>query len=69
MWMNDKKHGKGKYQYRDTSSYDGEWMNDRKEGKGVFTWANGMKYSGSWLADKVIFVDLVYFINVLLIYK
>src|ERR1035441_9925741 len=45
-FQNEKRHGRGKYTWRDGRSYDGEWKNDNLHGEGVFTFADGGKYDG-----------------------
>ena len=40
---NNKLEGKGKYYYKNGSTYDGEWKNDKKNGKGILIYPNGDK--------------------------
>jgi len=46
--MNNLKHGRGIFIYKDTSKYVGDWLNDLKDGKGIFTWADETKFTGDW---------------------
>ena len=42
------KHGFGKRENVDMSSYEGEYFNGKPNGKGIFIWADGDKYDGMW---------------------
>ena len=43
------KHGKGKYQYRNTFyEYAGDWFENKKHGKGVLAMKDGMQYEGDF---------------------
>lgn len=46
------RHGKGRQEWPDGSSYSGEWMNDQACGKGTFKHHNGDIYEGNWENDK-----------------
>jgi len=47
----DGKKIKGKMDYNDGASYEGEYVNDKFEGLGTYIWANGMKYEGEYKED------------------
>jgi len=34
-------HGKGRIEWSDGKSYEGEYKDDKKHGSGVFKWADG----------------------------
>lgn len=45
----DVPNGKGKMQYTNGDSYDGEWAAGHYDGRGMYTWAySGDKYVGGW---------------------
>jgi hypothetical protein len=46
---NGKRHGHGKYQFDDDSSYEGDWINDHQHGMGVHIFANGERYEGQYV--------------------
>jgi hypothetical protein len=35
QWKNDKRHGKGKYTFKNGGYYDGEWADGKRQGQGV----------------------------------
>ena len=40
--------GRGKIQYTDGSSYQGEFRNEKKDGTGTYTFPSGNKYTGQY---------------------
>lgn len=36
-WEDDKRNGKGTYQYVNGDVYDGDWKDNKKHGKGIYT--------------------------------
>jgi len=51
-WKQDKREGKGKWQYHNGDKYSGEWKGDMRHGHGVCVFADGTKYRGEWTQDK-----------------
>jgi hypothetical protein len=49
----EKKHGKGKMNYKNGTSYEGEWADDFRHGLGVFTWPDGSRYEGHFTTGKM----------------
>lgn len=48
-WMDDKRHGNGKYVYYSTDeSYEGEWKEGMKHGRGIALYAYGETYKGDF---------------------
>jgi len=48
-WMDDMRHGHGRYRYVNGDIYDGEWSHHVRHGTGQYTYAtNGIVYSGTW---------------------
>lgn len=50
-WRDDKMHGRGTFNYKNSDVYIGEWQADQRAGVGVCTYADGSYYEGEWLAD------------------
>ena len=48
-----KKHGHGKFNWADGSTYDGEFLNNNIHGQGVYEWADGRKFEGAWKNNKM----------------
>lgn len=49
-WMDDVRHGQGKYTYINGDTYEGEWSNNLRHGKGSYTFSStGAKYVGNWV--------------------
>lgn len=48
QWYLNKKKGKGKVQYPDGSTYEGDFDNDLYDGQGKLHWKQGYKYTGQW---------------------
>lgn len=48
QWYLNKKKGKGKAQYPDGSTYEGDFDNDLYDGQGKLHWKHGYKYTGQW---------------------
>ena len=44
----DKRHGKGKFGWKDRRVYEGDFIEDRREGRGTLTWPDGTKYEGEF---------------------
>lgn len=56
-WMNDLKHGKGRYEaVKSGMLYDGDWKNGKRDGYGVLSKKSGdrymKEYTGSWVSGK-----------------
>ena len=49
---NNKRHGKGRYTWKDGNWYEGDWVDDLKEGTGKFCWTTGDNYEGEYRKDK-----------------
>ena len=48
-FLDDKKHGNGKYVNAGTgTTYDGAWFNNKRHGIGKFNCSNGDEYFGEW---------------------
>jgi hypothetical protein len=47
-FMNDMKHGKGKFIWQSGNVYEGEFQNDKRSGIGKLTWIDGSSYIGEW---------------------
>ena len=46
-----KRHGKGKYTFKNEDTYEGQWKNDLKDGEGKFFCKDsGETYEGQWVA-------------------
>jgi hypothetical protein len=50
-WKNNKRHGKGLFEWADGVKYDGDYRDDKRHGEGVYTWPSGEKYTGEWRND------------------
>jgi len=48
QFLNDKRHGRGKYTFQSGEVYDGEWRDGDRNGYGKCRWANGNSYEGDW---------------------
>lgn len=48
----NKRHGKGKYTWKDGNWYEGDWVDDLKDGTGKFSWTTGDCYEGEYKKDK-----------------
>jgi hypothetical protein len=48
----NKRHGKGRYTWKDGNWYEGAWVDDVKEGMGKFVWTTGDSYEGEYKKDK-----------------
>ncbi len=44
QYKNDRKNGKGTYNYKNGNRYTGDWVDDSRTGHGVFIWHNGDEY-------------------------
>ena len=52
-WLNERRHGKGKYtMIWGLGEYEGDWVDDKRNGKGSQTRKSGNKYVGDWVNDK-----------------
>ena len=47
------KNGKGKFEWSDGTSYEGEVLKNVFEGQGAYKWEDGRKYSGMWKAGEM----------------
>mmetsp|Transcript_14687 Transcript_14687/g.20474 ORF Transcript_14687/g.20474 Transcript_14687/m.20474 type:complete len:370 (+) Transcript_14687:163-1272(+) len=52
QWMQDKMHGKGKFEFNSGSVYEGEFKADQFNGMGSYTWKDGKSYSGNYVDGK-----------------
>ena len=54
-FVNGKRHGKGKFVWKEEKwkgdTYDGDWVEGKKHGKGKYTYASGNTYDGDWTND------------------
>ncbi|MBQ8540087.1 MAG: TIR domain-containing protein [Clostridia bacterium] len=46
--VNEKKHGKGRYEFKNGDVYEGEFQNDKMHGYGKYVWMNGDVYEGEF---------------------
>ena len=44
---------KGKFNWKDGSTYNGQFRDSSINGIGIYTWSDGRKYSGSWVKNKM----------------
>jgi hypothetical protein len=44
--LDDKKHGKGTYVYKNGNRYSGDWVADNRTGIGIFYFLDGAIYIG-----------------------
>ena len=51
MFVDDKKHGFGTYEYANGDEYSGDWVDNLKQGKGVFKYADGSYFKGEFSED------------------
>ena len=51
-WRNDKRTGKGIYQWVSGDWYQGDFVDNEMHGKGMYVWADGAKYIGDWQHDE-----------------
>ena len=49
MYKNDKKHGKGVFEWESGNRYMGSYLNDERHGYGVMEWTDESKYLGTWV--------------------
>ena len=48
-FLQNMRHGKGKFFYNDNSYYEGGWKHDKKNGEGKFFWGDtGKTFEGEW---------------------
>ena len=53
QWLDDARHGRGVFNYKNGDSYNGEWKNGVRHGVGILTLAGeGGVYEGEWFNDK-----------------
>jgi len=45
-------HWKGKIEYANGNSYEGDWLNNKYNGIGTYRWSDGSYYVGEWLENK-----------------
>ena len=48
-FLDDKKHGKGRYEFANGNFYEGQFAKDRRHGKGRYSWTCGDSYDGDWV--------------------
>jgi hypothetical protein len=51
-YVNEKKHGKGKYTSANGDVYEGDFVEGKKCGQGMFTYSSGNVYSGEYKDGK-----------------
>ena len=51
-WMDDMKHGKGTFYYKNGNKYSGQFSNNLRNGYGIMYYSNGDKYEGDWKFNK-----------------
>jgi hypothetical protein len=52
-YVNDVKHGTGKYIWPDGRIYDGEWSQGKRWGKATYVNSGGERREGIWKDDKL----------------
>jgi len=53
-WLNNLKHGKGTYYYKNGNiKYEGDFIKNKFEGNGKYIYENGEYYIGQWLNDQI----------------
>ena len=51
-WLNDLRHGHGKYTWPNAIVYNGEWKNDSQDGKGQLEIPSAeYRYDGEWVSE------------------
>ena len=53
-WAGDKKHGSGRYIFKNGDFYDGEFAKNKAHGVGTYYHANGNIYTGEWVRTVVL---------------
>lgn len=48
MWSQGLKHGRGKYKWSNSDTFEGTFLKGCKDGHGVVLYANGNRYEGTW---------------------
>ncbi|MES1915631.1 MAG: hypothetical protein MHM6MM_007550 [Cercozoa sp. M6MM] len=48
FWKNNKKHGRGIYNYHNGDEYEGEWCDDLRHGVGEYRFVDGTVFSGQF---------------------
>jgi len=52
-WVDDQRHGHGKYAYVNADMFEGEWNKHERHGQGVYSYAlTGSRYVGTWVMGK-----------------
>ena len=49
--MNNKRRGRGIFEWANGEKYDGDWKDNTMEGKGHYTWPDGRSYIGDYVND------------------
>lgn len=50
-WLNNARHGRGRYTWANGDQYEGEFKNGMRDGKGTYTFSTGESYVGDWKND------------------
>ncbi len=50
--MEDKRHGYGKFKWKDGREYEGEWVKGKQHGIGLYRNAKGSEKKGKWVEGK-----------------
>jgi len=53
-YVDDMKHGMGKFVWPDGRTYDGEWLRGKRHGRGAYKTARGEHKVGHWTNDRFI---------------
>lgn len=51
-WLDNKRHGYGRWTHPDGASYAGQWVDDKQHGEGTMIFADGTVYTGLWKEGK-----------------
>merc|ERR1712224_591336 len=54
QYVEDAKHGSGRFEWPDGGVYEGEWYHGRMQGLGWYTDPHGDRRQGEWVADQIL---------------